>query len=100
MSEKRTVPHDKCLDNTFALYKEGYLFIKNRVDRYQSDIFETRLLGKKAICISGKEAAKLFYNAELFEKKGALPKRVQKTLMPCLKIRHGILLCASKGEIS
>lgn len=80
MSMNRQIPHDKCIDNTLALLQEGYLFILNRVNRYQSNLFETRLLGKKVLCMSGKEAAKLFYNTELFKRKGALPKRVQKTL--------------------
>ena len=80
MSMSKQVPRDKCIDNTLALWQEGYLFIKNRVDRYGSNLFETHLLGKKVICMSGKEASKLFYNTELFKRKGALPKRVQKTL--------------------
>lgn len=80
MSMNKQVPHDKCIDNTLALLQEGYLFIQNRVNRYQCHLFETRLLGKKVICMSGKEASKLFYNTDLFKRKGALPKRVQKTL--------------------
>lgn len=79
MIEKQ-IPRDKCLDSTLAFWQEGYLFIQNRIKRYHSDLFETRLLGKRTICMSGKEAAKLFYNTELFQKKNALPKRVQKTL--------------------
>lgn len=39
------VPHDKGIDNTLALSQEGYLFIKNRVDKFQSDVFETQLFG-------------------------------------------------------
>lgn len=77
---RKQIPRDKCIDNTLTLLKEGYLFIQNRVERHSSDLFETRLLGKKVICMSGKEAAKLFYNAILMKRKGALPKRVQKTL--------------------
>ncbi len=80
MGLKEHVKVDKNLDSAMALSQEGYMFIKNRIDKYQTDIFETRLLGKKVICISGKEATKVFYNKDLFEKKGALPKRVQKTL--------------------
>ena len=74
------IPHDKTLDNILALAQEGYLFIKNRVERYHSDVFETRLLGQKVICISGEEAVKLFYDPEKFQRNGAAPKRVQKTL--------------------
>lgn len=74
------IPHDESLDNSLALLKEGYLFIKSRVDGHQSDLFTARLLLQNVICISGAEAVKLFYNPELFEKKNAIPKRIQKTL--------------------
>lgn len=80
MSMNEKVPHDKSLDNTLSLLKEGYLFIKNRVDLYQSAIFETRFLGQKVICMSGEEAAKVFYDPERFQRYGAAPKRIQKTL--------------------
>jgi fatty-acid peroxygenase len=80
MAINEHAPHDKSLDNSLALMREGYLFISNRVDRYQSDLFEARLLGQRVICISGEEAAKLFYNPERFQRNGAAPKRVQKTL--------------------
>lgn len=80
MLAKNEIPCDKGLDNTISLLKEGYLFIKNRVEGYHSDIFKTHILGKKVICISGKEAVKLFYNANLFKRKDATPKRIQKTL--------------------
>ncbi|WP_205677343.1 cytochrome P450 [Aquibacillus halophilus] len=74
------IPHDKSLDNSLALIQEGYLFISNRVERYHSDIFEARLMGQNVICMSGAEAAKIFYDDEKFQRKGAAPKRVQKTL--------------------
>lgn len=48
---------------------------------FQSDVFETRLLGEKAICMKGKEAAKLFYDNNKFKRAGAAPKRAQKTLL-------------------
>ncbi|MCJ7841052.1 cytochrome P450 [Lederbergia sp. NSJ-179] len=74
------VPQDKSLDNSLALYQEGYQFIQNRMEKYQSDLFEARLLGQNAVCISGEEAAELFYNTELFRREGAVPKRIQKSL--------------------
>ena len=80
MWHKSQIPDDKGLDSTLDLLKEGYLFISNRVNKYKSDIFETHLLGQKAICISGEEGAKIFYDPELFYRKGVAPKRVQKTL--------------------
>ena len=75
-----TIPKDRGLDNTLNLLKEGYNFIPNRMDIYNTDIFQTHIMGQKAICITGKNAAKIFYNPELFERKGAAPKRIQKTL--------------------
>ncbi|MXV41830.1 cytochrome P450, partial [Bacillus subtilis] len=51
------IPHDKSLDNSLTLLKEGYLFIKNRTERYNSDLFQARLLGKNFICMTGAEAA-------------------------------------------
>ncbi|WP_291579050.1 cytochrome P450 [Clostridium sp. UBA6640] len=80
MLSKNYIAQDKSIDNTHALLQEGYLFIKNRVDKYQSDIFETRLLGEKVICMTGKQAAELFYDQERFQRNGAAPKRIQKTL--------------------
>ncbi len=74
------IPHDKSLDNSLTLMQEGYMFVKNRTERYQSDLFQARLLGKTFICMTGAEAAKLFYDTERFQRQNALPKRLQKTL--------------------
>ena len=74
------IPREKGLDQTLALLREGYEFISNRCGLFQSDIFETRLMGEKVICMSGEEAARIFYNPRLFQRKGTAPKRVQKTL--------------------
>jgi fatty-acid peroxygenase len=80
MEVKERIAHDKGLDNTLKLLEEGYLFIKNRMDLYQCNMFETHIMGEKVICISGEEACKIFYDEELFQRKGAMPKRIQKTL--------------------
>ncbi|WP_330616273.1 cytochrome P450 [Lacrimispora saccharolytica] len=80
MEVKERIMHDKGIDNTLKLLEEGYLFIKNRMDLYNCNIFETHIMGEKAICITGEEACKIFYDEELFQRKGAMPKRVQKTL--------------------
>lgn len=80
MSKHPKIPHEKCPDNTLNLLMEGYLFIPNRCKKYRSDIFVTRLMGRKAICMTGADSAEIFYNNLLFARKGALPKRIQKTL--------------------
>ncbi|MRG86123.1 cytochrome P450 [Salinibacillus xinjiangensis] len=80
MQANENIPKDEGLDNSLTLMKEGYLFIKNRMDRYHTDIFETHLMGQKVICMTGVEAAKIFYDPERFQRKGAAPNRIQQTL--------------------
>lgn len=75
-----TIPHDPSLDNSLKLMQEGYLFIKNRVEKYQSDLFEARILFQRVICMTGEEAAKLFYDSERFQRHGAVPYRIQQSL--------------------
>jgi len=67
------IPHDKSPDSTLALLSEGYTFVSDRCRRYRSDIFETRLTLKKAVCILGEEPVKVFYEPGRFTRKGALP---------------------------
>lgn len=74
------IPADKGLDHTFQLLTEGYCFLHNRFDKYNSEIIETTLMGKKMICMVGRDAVELFYDSSRFTRIGAIPKRVQKTL--------------------
>jgi len=81
-----TTPHDAALDSTLALLREGYQFLPRRRQRYQSDIIRLRLLGEPAVCLSGAEGAALFYDETRFQRMGALPRRIQTTLMG----EHGV----------
>ncbi|GKV56825.1 fatty-acid peroxygenase [Sporosarcina sp. NCCP-2222] len=74
------LPKENGLDHTFDLLTEGYRFMQKRFDSFQTKVFETRLMGKKMICMVGREAVELFYDASRFQRSGAIPKRVQKTL--------------------
>jgi fatty-acid peroxygenase len=81
MSEKTNgMPREEGIDHSLSLLREGYRYILNRRQRFDSNVFETRLLGKKAICMSGKEAAKVFYDNDKFKREGAAPKRAVQTL--------------------
>lgn len=71
----------RVLDRTPALVLEGYRFLPNRWTRERTDIFETRLLGERAICMRGPDAARIFYDPERFQREGAAPARLQKTLL-------------------
>lgn len=69
----RTAPRDKRLDGTLALLREGYEFIPNRCRRLGTHVFETRLMGQPAVCMTGAEAARVFYEPERFTRAKALP---------------------------
>ncbi len=68
------------MDNTLSLLSEGYEFIPKRCRRYDSDIFETRLMLTKAVCMMGEEAAEVFYEPGRFTRKGALPQTTLRLL--------------------
>lgn len=55
--------------------------MQNRFRKFNSDLFETRLLLQKVVCLHGPEAAALFYDTDRFKRTGAIPKRVQKSLL-------------------
>lgn len=80
MVEQKEIPKESGIEHSIGLLREGYMYIPNRRHSFQSDLFETRLLGQKAICMGGKEAAEIFYDNTKFKRSGAAPKRVQKTL--------------------
>ena len=81
MVKVKQFPKDKGLDHTLDLLNEGYAFIGHRAYRYQTDFFETRLMGKKMICMTGIDGARIFYSPKLFERKGVMPHRVKETLI-------------------
>ena len=74
------IPREEGIDHSLSLLREGYMYILNKRRSLNSDIFETRLLGKKAICMGGQEAAELFYDTEKFKRKDAAPNQVVQTL--------------------
>ncbi|MFB5661126.1 hypothetical protein [Alteribacillus sp. HJP-4] len=75
------VPKDKGLDHSLALWREGYEFIPNRVQKHHFDVYETKVLGERTALLSGEAGARLFYNTNRMQRSGALlPNFVLKTL--------------------
>ncbi len=73
---------DKGIDNTIPFLLEGYKYISNRTKRYNRKMFQTRLFGgKRVICMSGKDAAEIFYDQEKIKRHGATPQRVLKSFL-------------------
>jgi fatty-acid peroxygenase len=74
------IPAASAFDSTFSLLKEGYEFIANRCRTLDTDLFTTRLMGKRVVCMQGPEATALFYDERRFERRGAVPRRVVTSL--------------------
>ncbi|NLY79827.1 MAG: cytochrome P450 [Lysinibacillus sp.] len=74
------IPRDEGFDNSISFLKEGYEFIINRRKNLQTDIFETRILGKQVVCIGGEEAAEIFYDSNKFSRQKVAPNRIIETL--------------------
>ena len=68
-------------DATLALIDDPYRFISKRCREFGSDLFETRLMLQRATCMTGPEAARLFYDESRFIRRGAMVGRIQKTLL-------------------
>ncbi|QRM35266.1 cytochrome P450 [Microvirga sp. VF16] len=75
------IPRDNSFDSTLALLREPYDFVSERRRRFGSDVFQARLLLRKTICMTGPEAAKLFYDPRRFIRHGAMPEPIRKTLL-------------------
>lgn len=75
------IPEDKTFDSSLKLLKDGYQFISKKRAELGTDIFQTRIMLKKTICMNGKDAAEIFYDSSKFKRKGAAPKRIQETLL-------------------
>ena len=75
------IPRIAGIDSTLPLLLEGYEFISNRCDRYQTDIFQTRLVLESTIYMRGQSAAQIFYDTDKFSRQKAALKRVKKTLL-------------------
>ena len=77
----QVIPKEEGFENGLKILREWYQYIPNRHKIYQSDIFETTLLGKKAVCMGGEEAGKLFYDESKIKREGAAPMFATKTLL-------------------
>ncbi|WNB84734.1 cytochrome P450 [Cellulomonas sp. ATA003] len=69
------------LDSTLAFAWQGYEFVSRRCERQGTDVFQTRLLLEPTVCLRGADAARIFYDDARLERRGAMPLRVQKTLV-------------------
>ena len=91
-----SIPREGGVQSAVGLLHEGFPYIRNRCRRFGSDLFEIAVPFAQVVCMSGREATELFYDPTRFERKGAIPKRVQKTL---LKVRSTPPTTAPTGTV-
>lgn len=80
MQAKAATPTIHALDCIFPLINDPYHFISKQCQRKKTDIVKGRLLLEDCYFITGPDAAKLFYNKELFTRDNALPCPVKNVL--------------------
>lgn len=56
------MPVHALLDRSVSFLREGYPFFERRRQQWRDETFETRILGRRAVCLRGKEAAEFFYD--------------------------------------
>ncbi|AUX41241.1 uncharacterized protein SOCE26_026510 [Sorangium cellulosum] len=79
-SAARPIPRDPLPDSTLALLMDPYRLVMRQCRKLGADLFETRLLLQRTICMTGPEASRLFHDTSRFMRKGAAPLRLQATL--------------------
>ncbi|HET6398382.1 MAG TPA: cytochrome P450 [Candidatus Thermoplasmatota archaeon] len=68
-------------DRTPSLLRDPYGFIGRRLRRAGSDVGEARLLLQRTLLLAGREAAEVFYDGARFQREGAAPVALQRTLL-------------------
>ncbi|WP_296944439.1 cytochrome P450 [uncultured Massilia sp.] len=77
---RATLPRARGFDNTLSLLAEGYGFMTRRHAALGSDAFFTRLLLRRALCVRGEDAARMFWQPGRFTRRRALPPTTLKLL--------------------
>jgi fatty-acid peroxygenase len=66
-------PRAPGLDLSLAFLAEGYEFMPRRHAALGSDVFTARLMLRRALCVRGEDAARMFYQPGRFTRRHALP---------------------------
>lgn len=80
LERAEAIPSDMRLDGTLALLRHPFRFIPEGCRKLKSDVFQTRVLLRKTLCMTGPETAALFCDPAHFIREGAVPRRIMKTL--------------------
>ncbi|HKG90302.1 MAG TPA: cytochrome P450, partial [Gemmatimonadaceae bacterium] len=67
------IPRDGAFDSTLRLLADPYRFVSTRCAQHGSDVVETRIMLRRAVCVMGEDAARAFYHPDRFTRRGAIP---------------------------
>jgi fatty-acid peroxygenase len=76
-----SIPRERAFDSTLSLFRDPYRLISRRCQHFGTDLFETRIFGRRTICMTGRQAAELVCDESKFTRFGAAPSAIQKTLL-------------------
>lgn len=68
------------LDSTLPLAARPYGLLSVRARRLHRDVYDMRLLFQKTTCMTGADAARVFYDPDRFVRADAAPRRLRLTL--------------------
>ncbi|WII70662.1 cytochrome P450 [Bdellovibrio sp. 22V] len=68
-------------DSTVSLLRDPYHFISRTCQDMNTPVFQTRVLLRNTICMTGVEAAQFFYDEKNFIRKGGMPEPIVATLL-------------------
>ncbi len=68
------------VDSTLHFLRRPYDFVSTVCSRTGGDMFETRLLLRRTVCLRGEAAAEMFYDKARMSRDGAMPEPVRATL--------------------
>lgn len=67
-------------DATVSLWREGYAFGTRRFERFDTQAFRTRILGRSTLMMRGVDAVRFFYGEDRFDRGGVVPGSVLHSL--------------------
>ncbi|WP_173923517.1 cytochrome P450 [Agromyces sp. Marseille-P2726] len=70
------IPRARAIDESLGFLLDGYTFGRRRFRRLGTDVFTTRLAGRRATVMYGAEAARIFYEGDRFSRDRAMPTSV------------------------
>ncbi|MBN6150843.1 cytochrome P450 [Xanthomonas sp. AmX2] len=71
--QRDALPRAEQFDVSAAMLRDGYAFVSRQCERLGSDVFQARVLLRKAIFARGADAVAAFYHPGRFTRRGALP---------------------------